>query len=138
MIEVVSHKASVEKATEKAMKRAARMIGGTVAGHAVDLCPVDTGLLRNSITYAIGGEAPEKRVYYDDNNEQTGEYDGEAERDEDHEITVYIGTNVQYAPYQELGAPNIHLNANPFLRPAMENYKREIEQIIQKELGSLR
>lgn len=136
-IEVVSHKQQVEKATEKAMKKAAKMIGGSVAGHAIERCPVDTGLLKNSITYALGGEAPEKMEYTDDAGEQTGSYDGTAQKDDNHEITVYIGTNVQYAPYQELGAPNINLSARPFLRPAMENNTREIEQIIRKELGSL-
>ena len=137
-IEVISHVRQVENATENAMKRAARMIGGSVAGHAIERCPVDTGLLRNSITFALGGEAPQKQVYYDDSKEQSGEYDGVATKDEDNEITVYIGTNVQYAPYQELGAPNIHLNARPFLRPAMEENVREIEQIIKQTLGSLK
>lgn len=136
-IEVVSHALEVSRATEKAMKQAATMIGGTVEGHAKELCPVDTGLLRNSITYALGGESPQISQYTSDadptgKREVTyGEYSGSAPQDEDHQVTVYIGTNVEYAPYQELGAPNIHLDARPFLRPAMEDFQREIEQIIE-------
>lgn len=136
-IQVVSHKREVERATEKALKKAARMIGGTVAGHAVEAAPVDTGLLRNSITFALGGENPEKTNYKSDKpdkdgNYTEGHYEGVAPEDDNNEITVYVGTNVEYAPYQELGAPNINLPARPFLRPAMENFREEIEQIIEK------
>lgn len=138
MIEVVSYKQKVEKATEQALKRAAKMIGGTVEGHAKELCPVDTGLLRNSITYAIGGDSPNIVTYTDDSGKIAGTYDEIAPKDDDDQITVYIGTNVQYAPYQELGAPNAHVPARPYLRPAMENYKREIEQIIEQQLKSLK
>lgn len=136
-IEVISHVAQVKRATEKAMKKAARMVGGSVEGHAKELCPVDTGLLRNSITFALGGEAPQISQYTSDsdptsNKEQTvGEYDGEAPEDSKDEVTVYVGTNVEYAPYQELGAPSINLPAKPYLRPAMENNQRELEQIIE-------
>ena len=143
-IEVVSHALQVKRATEKAMKQAARMIGGTVEGHAKELCPVDTGLMRNSITFALGGDSPQISTYSSDadgsgkREAKYGSYDGRAPEDEENQITVYVGTNVEYAPYQELGAPNIHLDARPFLRPAMEDYQREIEQIIElcfKELN---
>jgi len=136
-IEVISHVAQVKRATEKAMKKAARMVGGSVEGHAKELCPVDTGLLRNSITFALGGEAPQISQYTSDadptsNKEATtGQYDGEAPEDSKDEVTVYVGTNVEYAPYQELGAPSINLPAKPYLRPAMENNQRELEQIIE-------
>ena len=134
-VEVVSYKRNVEQATEKALKKAARMIGGTVEGHAKEACPVDTGLLRNSITFAIGGQAPAITDYKSDTKDKdgnytTGNYDGEAPDDDAGEVTVYVGTNVQYAPYQELGTVN--MDARPFLRPAMENFKDEIEQIINR------
>lgn len=136
-IQVISNRISVERATEKALKKAAKMIGGTVAGHAQEMCPVDTGLLRNSITYALGGQPPAIAEYTSNGEtasgkkiEQTnGVYEGEAPPDDDGEITVYVGTNVQYAPYQELGTQK--MDAHPFLRPAMENFKSEIEQIIE-------
>lgn len=141
-VTVTSNRMRIINVTEKALKTAARMIGGSLEGHAKELCPVDTGLLRNSITFALGGEAPNITQYSSDQDgkreKKTGAYDGTAEADEDHEITVYLGTNVEYAPYQELGAPNIHLDARPFLRPAMENNKREILQIIEKQLKEMR
>lgn len=134
-VQVSSNKVAVERATEKALKKAARMIGGTVEGHAKELCPVDTGLLRNSITFAIGSQAPAITDYQSSEKDSsgqptTGHYDGEAPADDEGQITVYVGTNVHYAPYQELGT--VKMDARPFLRPAMENFKDEIEQIIEK------
>lgn len=141
IVQITSHARSVESATEKALQRAARMIGGTVEGHAKELCPVDTGLLRNSITFAIGGQAPNITEYQSNQQGEetvTGKYDGTAPQDEDGQITVYVGTNVQYAPYQELGAPNINLPARPYLRPAMENFRDEIRQILEQQLKTIR
>ena len=129
---VVSNKRAVVREVEKAMKEAATMIGGTVAGHATEQAPTDTGFLHNSITYALGGETPAIANYTDDDGTQTGYYDGSAPDDEENQVTVYIGTNVEYAPYQELGAPSINLPARPYLRPAMENSEREIKQIIEQ------
>lgn len=140
-ITITSHAKAVESATEKALQRAARMIGGTVEGHAKELCPKDTGLLQNSITFAIGGQAPNITEYQSDQQGEekvTGKYEGTAPQDEDGQITVYVGTNVQYAPYQELGAPSINLPARPYLRPAMENFRDEIRQILEQQLKTIR
>ena len=61
-------------ALEMAKKRGLEAIGLTAEGHAKKETPVDTGRLRNSISHATDDEA------------------------------AYIGTNVEYAPYVELGA----------------------------------
>lgn len=61
-------------ALERAKKRGLEAIGLTAEGHAKKETPVDTGRLRNSISHATDDEA------------------------------AYIGTNVEYAPYVELGA----------------------------------
>ena len=145
-IQVVDHVQEVRRATEKAIQKAARMIGGSIAGHAAEACPVDTGLLRNSITFALGGEAPAMPIYHSNSEDKNGKrievveghYDGSAPADNDHQVTVYVGTNVEYAPYQELGAPNANIDPRPFLRPAFENNREEIQQIIEKTLGDIR
>lgn len=61
-------------ALEMAKKRGLEAIGLTAEGHAKKETPVDTGRLRNSISHSTDDEA------------------------------AYIGTNVEYAPYVELGA----------------------------------
>ena len=135
-IQVISHKRSVERLFDRQMKQAATMIGGTLEGHAKELAPFDTGLLRNSITYALGGETPHVGVYASEPKQgkaQTvGKYEGSPPKDEENQITVYVGTNVQYGPYQELGAPSINLPARPYLRPAVENSEREILHIVEQ------
>ena len=64
----------VLSAMEKAIERGLEAIGLTAEGHAKKETPVDTGRLRNSISHAVEDKA------------------------------AYIGTNVEYAPYVELGA----------------------------------
>ena len=61
-------------ALKRAKKRGLEAIGLTAEGYAKKDTPVDTGRLRNSISHTTDDEA------------------------------AYIGTNVEYAPYVELGA----------------------------------
>lgn len=91
---------------ESSIMRALEAIGIQAEGYAKDLCPVDTGRLRNSITHAI--KADEK--------------------------AAYIGTNVEYAPYQELGTSK--MRAQPFLVPAASNHADEYRDIVESELRS--
>lgn len=128
--------AALDKKLEAAIKRALTMIGGTIETAAKERCQVDTGLLRNSITYALGGSPPHTSRYTDKNREQQGEYNGTAPKDDNGEYSVYVGTNVQYAPYQELGTVKMP-NGNPFLRPAIEANREAMKQILQGELGSI-
>lgn len=94
----------VVEALGTAMARALEAIGIQAEGYAKDLCPVDTGRLRNSITHAV--EADEK--------------------------AAYIGTNVEYAPYVELGTSK-H-KEQPFLRPAAQDHGDEYRSILESEL----
>ena len=123
-VEVVSNVYLVNRLSKEAMVNAAISVGMLTSGYAQDLCPVDTGTLRDSITHA-----------YSDDNE--------------HEVTLLVGTNVYYAPYVELGhrqqpgrfVPKIKkrlvrswVPGKPFLRPAFENHTKEIEQVILNAL----
>ena len=117
----------VLSALEGATARALEMIGGRAETHAKELCPVDTGNLRNSITHQT--DPAEK--------------------------AVAIGSGVIYAPYVELGTgpyfvppPEwIHNGATqgrgighsfvhprPFLRPAIEQHTDEYKYIFESEL----
>lgn len=97
-----------------AKERALEIIGGMAETYAKLLCPVGTpesthkkgyigGTLRNSIGHA---------------------------RDEN---SAYIGTNVEYAPYVELGT--VKMAAKPFLHPACEEHADEWAAIIESEMG---
>ena len=62
-------------------------IGEDAAGTAADVAPVDTGRLKNSINWAT----------------ETAYGDGDTPLAQPERKSVYIGTNVEYAIYQELG-----------------------------------
>lgn len=89
----------------RAIDRALEEIGLAAEGYAKRACPVDTGNLRNSITHAV----------------------------ESGEDAVYIGTNVEYAPYVELGTSR--QKAQPFLRPAASEHGAQYRQLLKKALG---
>ena len=95
-----SHAPDALKGMDKAKAQALEIIGGKAEGYAKKLCPVDTGNLRNSITHAR----------YDENTE-------------------VIGTNVEYAPYVELGT--VRMAARPYLRPAAENHTPEYKAVVE-------
>lgn len=97
----------IESAINKAIAAALEEIGLAAERFAKRACPVDTGRLRNSITHAIGSV-------------------------EDKE--VYIGTNVEYAPYVELGTHD--REGVGFLRHAAEDHGSYYRKIMEKHLAS--
>lgn len=105
-VKFTSHLPDVKAHVNASVYRAMEIIGGMAESYAKGLAPVDTGNLRNSITHEV----------------------------QDGGMSAVIGTSVKYAPYQELGAPNAHVPAHPFLRPAAENHSEEYKQVIQNEL----
>lgn len=98
---------------------------------------IDTGLLRNSITYAMGGESPAIGTYTADRpNAQgvtpSGSYSGTAPKEGD--PVCYVGTNVEYAPYVECGT--VKMAPNHFIKNGIANnvdeYKKIIEEYLKK------
>lgn len=109
-----------------AIGRALEKVGLVVEGYAKRQCPVDTGHLRDNITHEVENK------------------------------TVVIGTNVEYAPYVELGT-GIYISGGrntawsfkdmkgkrrstvgrmpkPFLLPAVTEHRGTIENIFKREL----
>lgn len=126
---------------KEAIKNGLRKVGMIAETHAKEMAPVDTGLLRNSITFALGGENPNITEYADDKNNIKGSYAGAAPADANGDTTLYVGTNVHYAPYQELGhhtASGGWIDPQPFLRPAMENHSEEYHRILIDELNKVK
>lgn len=113
---------------QAACLRALERCGLEAEGYAKDLCPVDTGNLRNSIAHQV----------------------------EPGEPAVYIGSNSEYGAFVELGTGkyypggrqtpwvyqdakgNWHLThgqrAQPYLKPAVAGHRKTYENIIKDEL----
>jgi HK97 gp10 family phage protein len=127
---------------DSAVERVLTMIGIKAEKYAKARCPVGTvestgkkgyrgGTLRNSITFEV------------EQDEEGG--------------TVGIGSNVEYAPYVELGTGGYfeqppewesfkstkgsglgggYVHARPFLKPAIEDHISEYAKMIESELNS--
>ena len=103
-VRIEDHSAEVIAEKNLAVIRALTAMGMQAEGYAKMLAPVDTGRLRNSISHEVV----------------------------ESEDAVYIGTNVEYAPYVELGTRR--MKAQPFLKPAVEDHMAEYEQIAKHYL----
>jgi HK97 gp10 family phage protein len=77
-----------------------------VEGQAATLAPVDTGLLRKSINHRI----------IDRKGYPVGQ----------------IGTNVEYAPFQEFGTSK--MKPQPFLLPALNQKRAQVKEVIARRL----
>lgn len=95
----------VAKEMESAIAQALTAIGLIAERYAKVECPYVTGRLRNSITNVV-------------------DTDGKA---------VYIGTNVEYGPYIELGT--VKRKPHPFLGPAAKEHNDEYRAILKRCFG---
>ena len=86
-------------AMEKGKRNALTAIGSSAETYAKQETPVDTGRLRNSISHAVDGEA------------------------------VYIGSNVEYAPYVELGTSRA--KAHHMLQKAATEHSAEYKRLAE-------
>lgn len=98
-VTVISHVNDAINGKNDAIARALETIGLVSERYAKGYAPVDTGRLRNSISHQ---SVPDEEA-------------------------VYVGTNVEYAPYQEFGTK--YQAGTPFLRPAIENHLQEYKNI---------
>ena len=91
-------------ALEKGIKNGLESIGLTAETYAKKATPVDTGRLRNSISHAVDGEA------------------------------AYIGSNVEYAPYVELGTSRA--KAHHMLQKAATEHSAEYKRLAEDAVYS--
>lgn len=127
-VELIDNSAAVLKELAYASERALKRIGLQAEGYAVDLVPVDTGLLRDSITHEVDAQKKE----------------------------VIIGSTSEYAVYVELGTgkhypggrkqPWVYQDAQgnwhrtegnkpqPYLKPAIVDHIDTYKNIIMDEL----
>ena len=135
-VKFTDNSAAVLSELERTKKKILETIGQKAEGYAKKLCPVGTsestgiqgyrgGTLRNSITHRVEGEA------------------------------LKLGSNVEYAPYVELGTgPHFtpppewekfttergkgigkaYVKPRPYIRPAIEDHRDEYKAIAEREL----
>lgn len=134
-------KRKFDEELNKALFRAGLEAEGDVKDRITANPNVDTGLMRNSITFAISGEKANITKYRADRPDKdgetrTGEYRGTAP--EEANPSVYVGTNVEYAIYQEMGARG--RAPKPFLKPTItenaDKYRRIIKAQLEGKEGS--
>lgn len=109
------------KATDEAIYNALEIIGNKAADYAAGLAPVETSNLKQSLTSEVSME----------------------------EKAVYVGSDVEYAPFVEFGhhqqvgryVPELgkrlvreFVPAKPYLKPAIENHLDEYKHILETEL----
>lgn len=132
-IKVTDNSKVFKKAKDEAVERALIAIGMTAERHAKERCPVDTGRLRNSITYATQSYSGQGSY-----TDQTGtSYADAAAKAKPEDRTVYVGTNVEYARYVENGDSMHHVTgAAHFLRDAAAAHGDEYKKIAVAQLKS--
>ena len=105
----ISRKDEVESEVDNKIAMILNIWGMSVERYAKENAPVDTGNLRNSINYQVNASSK----------------------------TVTIGTNVEYAVYQELGTSRMKASnsGQGFLQPAvsdhLEEFKSDAETILK-------
>jgi HK97 gp10 family phage protein len=122
-VEFIDNSGTILREMVAKKAKALEMVGLAAEGYAKRLCAVDTGRLRNSITHTTGtgnSGLPDPPARPEDSALK-----GTPEKD-----TVYIGTNVEYAPYVELGT--VRTPAQPFLRPAAADHTPQYKEILEK------
>lgn len=62
----------------------------------------------------------------------TGNLRSSISHDDDGVDTAYVGTNVEYAPYVEMGT--VHMDSRPFLKQAVQNHADEYRQMAESAL----
>ncbi len=129
-VSLKTNKKEILKAAAEQIERGMMAIGIEAESNAKDICPVDTGRLRNSITFATSttqgaannrdGQSADANDYATHGNPESG--------------SVYIGTNVEYAPYIEEGSSR--RKARPFLKTALTKHIDRYKQLLEAALKS--
>ena len=106
-IQFTDNSQAVLNALKNQIEQGLIAVGETAEGYAKEGAPVDTGRLRNDITYKVNAE----------------------------EYEVQVGTNVEYAPYQEYGDNYSHKTGGAhFLRNSLSNHVNEYKAILEAAL----
>lgn len=127
-VNVTDNSDEVLKELNSKIQLALSAIGEVAEGYAKEGCPVDTGRLRNSISYATA------------NGHFNSDIAMESGDDTPHstppEGVLYIGTNVEYAPYVEYKSMRHVTGDAHFLRNAATDHGDEYKKLAEDILKS--
>lgn len=157
-IDFKSNKKEVLSEVDRKVIKALTMCGLLAEGYAkvslTDQDAVDTGLLRNSVTFGVTGENVHTKTYKADKGDKKGSYESSIPKEND--PAMYVGTNVEYAPYIEFGTgkqsskggrqtpwtykdkKGFHKSSGhsprPYLKPSIADHTEEYKQVIHDVL----
>lgn len=151
-VRVKDNTKDIMQAVDDKIKLALGLMGEVVEGYAKDDCPVDTGLLRNSITYAVSGQGTATTSYhasYGSNRSKSGKRISAGNKNAGSvrvgryagtignasENACYVGSNVEYAPVVEFKDISHKVGKAHFLRDAGHNHIDELKDVAQKALS---
>jgi hypothetical protein len=149
-IKLTDYSPKVLEQMEEQVLLGLELIGQEAEGNAKGECPVDTGLLRNSIAHALAGEQPsigknykgtarKARAYKADKPDKngvvrSGTYTGKTPKKQG-EHSVYIGSNVEYAVDVEFNATKKHDTGKAhFLKDAATTHTDQYKEIMKLAL----
>lgn len=128
----------------KAIERGLTKCGQNMERYAKQKCPVAKpkswkvpvkgyvgGTLRGSITYALDGDVPKGKYNVKNGSGAPGYYDTPTPKEPKGSRAVYVGTNVYYAPYVEMGTSKYPV-PRPFIEPAVTGHKDEHKATLQE------
>lgn len=115
----------VKDALKHQIQNGLTAIGMTAEGYAKRLTPVDTSRLRNSITFATS-------TTHGTDHPSPATEDDYTTKGKPEENAVYIGTNVEYAPYIEEGSGSY--SGAHMLRIAATTHSDEYKKLLEDAL----
>lgn len=126
----VDNSKKVIQLKDKAVEDALEEIGLRAVAYAKKNCPVDTGRLRNSITYATKIYAGQG-TYTDESGTKT--FNDATAKNTPKKSEVIIGSNVEYAEKVE----NNHKGKKHFLRNSATQHSDEYKKVLEKHLKNV-
>lgn len=134
--ELIDMSPQILEAFKRQVMNGLAAIGTKCEKHAKDDCPVDTGRLRNSITYATARTHSAGQTQFSgrDGKGGTANPGDWALKGSPDDHAVYIGTNVEYAEQQEYFDMAHQVGRAHFLRDAATTHGDEYKKAMEAAL----
>ena len=129
-VEIEDHSEEVLAELKRRIRIGLSAVGASLEKWAKENCPVDTGRLRNSITFATFENSGFSMNYTDDKGKAYSQNVGKVSKENE----VYVGTNVEYAPEVEERSITHRVGQAHFLRDSIATHQDDIMELLEKAL----